>query len=277
MRGFKPRLIFLGVIALLVILGVGGWVYRSVNNNESPQETLATSKIEAVNQIPIEDRPYIMIGPRADGREVSLTVNRLEGTSSVEYELEYQAGTLLQGAFGKIDFSLQREPVIRNILLGSCSAGGKCSYHEDVNGGTLLLRYTNGESVILKGEWNFQLMSEEEGRFGSRDAKFTFDVGNTGLPARTYVIVAQTMGLPGPVEGEIVGGPYAVTLPQGVSLHTQEISIALRTDSTESDIKLLGWSEAGWIEYESKQSGKILEGTVDRPTTFIAIHTPSSP
>lgn len=277
MKNLKSKTLVVLAVAILVIGGIGAvLIIRSLGNKQgSVKQT--PPKLEPINQIPTEDRPFTTIIPRADGREVRITINRLDNFNKVEYELEYQAGSLLQGAFGQIDFMQEKAPVSRNILLGSCSAGGKCSYHENVNGGTLLLRYQNGDTTALKGEWNFQVMREQKGSFTSRDAKFTFDVGKNGLPAATFVIVAQTMGLPAPVDGEIAGGPYIVTLPQSVSSTTKEINLTIRTNTADPDIKLLGWIEDGWVEYETEQSGKTLEAIVDQPTTFVAVKTPTTP
>lgn len=276
MKSLKTKPLLLAALALLAIVLVAA--IKLVNKPKEETETgqPPAPKIEEVNQIPIKERPFIEIIPRSDGREVRLTIDRLGNASKVEYELEYQAGTLLQGAFGNIDFTKEKAPVTRNILLGSCSAGGKCSYHEDVNGGTLLLRYTNAETVFLKGEWNFQVMSKQNGRFSSRDAKFNFDVGKGGLPTNTFAVVAQTLGLPGPVEGEIVGGPYSLTLPPGVSQVKKAINLTMRTTATDKIPRLLGWSEDGWIEYQAEISDKTLEATVDRATTFIAVTTSNS-
>ena len=277
MKGLKPKLIPILLLALLVVAGILGLKFLRSRGEDQEETQGSTSRIEPVNQLPISRRPFTLIIPRSDGREVRIIVNRLENASQAEYELEYQAGTLLQGAFGKIDFTKEEAPVTRNILLGSCSAGGKCSYHEDVIGGTLLLRYANGETTALKSEWNFQVMSEQEGRFTSRDAKFTYDVGKNGLSARTFVIITQTMGLPAPVDGEVVGGPYAVSLPKKVSLRAREIELTMRTNTTDSNVKLLGWTEDGWKEYEATRKGKTLEAIVDQATTFVAVITPSTP
>ena len=232
---------------------------------------------EPVNEIPVKERPYATVIPRADGREVSISVTTLQGASQVEYELEYQAGTLLQGAFGKIDFSKEQAPVVRQILLGSCSAGGKCSYHENVNGGTLLLRYKNGKTTALKGEWNFQIAGKQKGHFNSRDAKFNFDTGDKDLSAQTFVIVAQTMGLPGPIDGEVVGGPYAVFLPSGVSLSKgKQYTMSLRI-SGDQKATLFAWTEGRWAPLKTGQEGKTLTAQVNTASTVVAISLPSTP
>lgn len=272
MKNSKTKIAIIFSILLLVVIAIIAGVFIFKRKDKSQLETKEKPKIiEPVNQIPIKDRPFSNIYPRSDGKEVTLIVNEYPGATSVEYELEYQAGTLLQGAFGKIDFAKETAPIERNILLGSCSAGGKCSYHENVNGGTLTLRYINGESTKLKSEWNFQLMSKQEGTFTSRDAKFTFNVGSRGFSPGTYVVVAQTMGLPGEVEGEILAGPYNVSLPKGVSLRGKEATLTMRLSLEEENVKILGWTQDGWFEYDVDVDGKIASATVDQATTFIAI------
>ncbi len=263
----RNKILSLSILALLSLTFAGCTLF----GRSQPEEKAKGKTTEPVNEIPVKERPFVTITPRADGREVSLSVGKLDQAKSVDYELEYQAGTLLQGAFCKIDFTTEQPPVVRKILLGSCSAGGKCSYHENVNGGTLLLRYKNGKTTVLKAEWNFQVAGKQKGHFNSRDAKFSFDTGEKDLPAQTYVVVTQTMGLPGPVEGEIVGGPYTVILPQGISLpSTKKYALSLRV-ATEQNAKLLAWFEGKWAPLETTQEEKVLKAQVNKAATFIAV------
>ncbi len=71
----------------------------------------------------------------------------------------------------------------------------------------------------------FSNNEEQKGRFSSRDAKFTFNVGEKGLPSSTFAVVAQTMGPPGVVDGEIIAGPYLVSFPDGVSPTGKELQL----------------------------------------------------
>lgn len=274
MKNLRGKLILGGAVLLLLVLGYFGLRILKPSDQDAGDTQNSQQKIESVNLLPVKERPFATIVPRSDGKEITIEVNRLNEAKEVEYELEYQAGTLLQGAFGKIDFTKELPPVSRNILLGSCSAGGKCSYHENVNGGSLLLRYKDGETTALKGEWNFQKMSQEEGRFSSRDAKFTFDTGETGLGGSTVVVVAQTMGLPGPVDGEVIAGPFGVFLPKGVTLRSTDVNLEMRLSKEEGNAKLLGWTQNGWKEYASHVSGKSLSAIVDAATTFVAVSLP---
>lgn len=271
MKSLNLKLIIpLVVVIMLSVVGFAG--YKIFNRKAEPQAPeVSNKKLEPVNQIPIKERPFIQIFPRSDGREITIVVENLSSANQAEYELEYEAGSLLQGAFGTIDFTKESSPAKRNLLLGSCSAGGKCSYHEDVNGGSLVLRYTNGDITKLKGEWNFQTMQEQAGSFTSRDAKFTFNVGKSGLPANTFVIIAQTFGLPQEVDGEILAGPYNVSLPQNQSLRTSSVELTMRLSEETTEASLLGWDGSSWQEYEAQIDGQILQASVDQPTTYLAV------
>ena len=227
----------------------------------------------------MSDRPYVTLAPTVArhpaGTEVEITIHTVTlGSTEAEYELEYQAGSLLQGVFGSVDFSLDKPPVSKVLLLGTCSAGGKCDYNKDVSGGTLLLRLTGGEQKFaVKGEWTYQLMSERDGKFSARDSKFRVDVGEKGLSANTYVIVMQPMGLPEPVEGEIIGGPYYISAGEKASIKSAELT--LRLSQEVETATLLGWTGKSWKEYDSAVEDKTLTAEIDSFTTFVAISIPS--
>lgn len=270
----KHLLLPLVVVALLI----GGFVLWARPRSSTPSSK-GSSFTEPVNQIDLKDRPYVSLAPtlgsrHPQGKEVTLTISRTAlDSTAVEYELEYQAGSLIQGVFGRIDFTKDKPPVSKNLLLGSCSAGGKCSYHENVTGGSLTLRWRGGkENFALKGEWNLEQMGERRGKFSSRDAKFQLEVPSAGLPGSALLIIIQTMGLPGEVAGQVVAGPYAVfTLGSKLAGSAQ---LSLRLNQEASSVQLLGWNGTAWHEYKAQVSGKTLTAAVDRLTTFVAVSAP---
>ncbi len=265
----------LGILTLVII---GLTLLKPGKTKQAPKSKIA----EAVNIVPVSDRPYVTLEPtdsgtnnpeRKDhpfGKEVLLKVHTVTlGATEANYELEYQAGSLLQAAIGTMNLVSEQLPANRNILLGSCSAGGKCSYNEDVTGGTVLLRLTGGsQKFAVKGEWTYQLMGNRGGQFSSRDSKFRVDVGPNGLPSSTYVIIVQTMGLPQAAEGEVIAGPYHITVG-GANIKSAEVSVRVPEDATTA--KLLGWTGSTWKEYKSTLVDQTLTATVDSLTTFVAV------
>ncbi|MBI2009896.1 MAG: hypothetical protein HYS86_01830 [Candidatus Chisholmbacteria bacterium] len=225
------------------------------------------------------DRPYVTLEPTSGGKhpagtEVDVTVHTVTlDSTQAEYELEYQAGSLLQGAFGSLDFTLDSPPVTKTLLLGTCSAGGKCDYNQDVVGGTLLLRLSGGrEKFAVKGEWSYQQMGEREGEFSSRDSKFRLSMADTALPAAAYVIIMQTMGLPEVVEGEILAGPYHVAA--SVTPKIQDYKLEIRLSEDAEDATLLSWTGSRWQEQDSQVAEKVLTAPVEDLTTYVVVSAP---
>src|SRR3990167_7164244 len=256
------------LLLVLILLSLTGCTKKP-----PPSSTPKTNN-EPVNTIDVKDRPYVTLAPTIGGRhplgqEVTLTIHTVTlGATSVEYELEYQAGTLLQGAFGTIDLTKDQPPVNKDLLFGSCSTGGKCAYHKDVSGGNLTLRFKGGsQNFNLKSEWNLQKMADRQGKFSSRDGKFQLEVGKTGLQNNTFLVMIQTMGLPKSVGGEILAGPYGIFTNNHQLSGTAQLTLRLNQDA--SSAKLLGWDGQAWKEYKSTLADKTLTATVDKLTTFI--------
>jgi len=169
----------------------------------------------------------------------------------VEYELEYMAGPLIQGVFGRRDFTEKTEH--KPLELGSCSKG-KCKCDTDITGGSLTLRFTAQEDYTLKGDFSYQTVGDVDSVVSSRDAKLTFKVGNA-LSSSTTVIVASTFGLPAELEGEIVAGPYGIFAPEGV---TPRGSMELTLQTKEENATFYFWNGISW----QKLSDKVKDGKI---------------
>src|SRR5690606_23796821 len=101
------------------------------------------------------------------------------------------------------------------VLLGSCSTGGTCSYDTDVSGGDAIVSLRGDESYAIKIAWRYQAVAEADSKFGSRDQKIQL-TGDNLFSKSNYVIISETSGLPEPVEAEIVAGPFGVYPSQGI-------------------------------------------------------------
>lgn len=199
-----------------------------------------------VNQEPISSRPYVILSPREDGKAISLKIMEMKKKAvDADYEVEYSAGSLLQGAFGTID-SLQSLPVAKEILLGSCSTGGKCTYNTGVTGGTMTLRFGNPD-FTLKQEWSFIEKANKEPIWNSRDGKFSIDVSKTKNTVG-FVIVYNTPGFPGTFEGTVLAGPYSIAAT-GPLTGSATVSIRLPQDQTTG--KILAYDGKTWTELKT--------------------------
>ncbi|MBI2309961.1 hypothetical protein HYU89_03595 [Candidatus Collierbacteria bacterium] len=224
---------------------------------------------ETVNRVPVDKRPYSVLsfsdsGRFPAGRELKLEIADGKNAASIEYELEYQAGTLVQAGVGSINPKGEKLPLSRDILLGSCSAGGACSYSEDVKGGTLLLRFKGSDIGSIKGEWNFYHPGND-GKLASRDAKFQLDAPKL---KNSYVLVAQTLGLPPQANGELIAGPYHL---ETTADKTGDMQLTMRLNEESEAVVLWRWDGKELQKIPSEFFGKTLTAKVTTSGTYLVI------
>jgi len=236
--------------------------------NKKVEKTVERPKIqETVNTVPIDKRPYSVLsfsdsGRFPVGRELRLEIFDSKKAESIEYELEYQAGTLVQAGVGSINPKGEKPPLSRDVLLGSCSAGGACTYSEDVKGGTIVLRFKGSDIGSLKGEWNFY-EPKNDGKLASRDAKFQLDAPKL---KNSYALIAQTLGLPSKVDGEVIAGPYHLeTTADG----TGDMRLSMRLNEESSTAVLWMWDGKELKKIPGEISSKTLTAKVTSIGTYL--------
>lgn len=265
MKQLKNKKVVAGLLVALLLIGGFFW-WRSQGASAPSEETNQKRKLTLpTNVIPVEERPYLTIQPLADGRNLEIHVESVKKDADVvEYELEYQAGTLLQGAFGEIDATTL--PAIAKVLLGSCSAGGACTYHEDVQGGSLLTRYTGGdEPYALKSDWKYIDNTSREAAHSSKDAKFQIN-GRT-LGQQRYLIIFNTPGYPEGVPGSVVSEIYSLTASGAFS---GQAELTMRANE-EGELKIAAWDGSEWTTYDGTIDGKMITATVDLAELYLVI------
>lgn len=258
-------------IIIFVVLAIGGGVFALTRQKPAENPVVKTPKkkkiTEPVNVIAVAERPYVQIKPHADGRNISLVINSLKkNADDADYELEYQAGSLLQGAFGNI--ALTDLPSTKKILLGSCSAGGACTYHEDVRGGTLSMCFNGSEKYALKSDWNYFINSTRETDFSSKDSKFRISADN--LAKQSYIIIYNTPGYPEGLEGNLVSEIYSLTTSKQLA-GKAEISIRA---SEEGDLKIKGWDGKTWQEFDTaidEEDNKMAKAKADLMGVYVVV------
>lgn len=258
------KFIIPGVILLVVL----AWLFWPSKKN-APATQPSTKKMEEINKVAVADRPFVTLTPREDGKEVSLSLSRVKNAAKAEYEMEYQAAELIQGVFGTIDFDAKETEATKNLLFGSCSKD-KCRYDEGVTGGSLTIRFEGGsEPYALKSDFNLQQMFDRQGKFVSRDGKATLDVGTKGLPDKTFVIIAGTMGLPAEINTEILAGPYSFLAASSPALKAATIAIQIKDDLTGA--KLMFWNGKSLSELKATAADGKISAPVTALGTFLVV------
>ena len=271
----KKYIIIGAVIVLLLIAGLGFWFFQPFSGKKSiqPQSGSKTKKTIAVNTLPLEERPYVIfvptskIEPKSLGHWVTFTVDNIGKFSQVEYEFEYTTGTMIQGGLGRIDFTKEHPPVSKEIAFGSESKG-KYKYDEGVYKGQFTFTFSNGEDAALKTDFNLQNVGENNGIFLTPDDKAELKTGSD-LKSNDYLIIASTLGLPAPVTGKVIAGPYGFYADSPRSLSGSTITFEDAGDNAQ----ILFWNGSKWQELATKVSGKKASAQVSNLGTFVLVES----
>lgn len=262
--------IIIAVLTILVILPTG-----ERNADTTSQEPVRRRISEPVNEIEVAQRPYIQLTPQADGRNLTISVLEVKKSADLmEYELEYQAGSTSQGEFNTID--LATLPASNNAFFGSCSAGGACTYHEDIKGGSLLGRFIsnteNGESYALKQDWRYFDTTAAQTQVASRDAQFQLEA--SAIANQRFIVVYNTPGFPGDISefGELASDIYSLRGNTAFT-GTGELSIrAHEATSEERPLTILGFNGTEWVAFETTSDGRMASAEVDLVEAYLVVN-----
>lgn len=254
--------IILGIV-IFVLLLLGGsfiwWRAKRAREGQLPSPIPEGRLIETA----LEERPYVTLTPRTDGREFTLEISRIKNAETIEYELVYLTRGLSRGVIGSID--LQGETTIsRKLLLGTCSRG-VCKYDEDVTEGSLTLRFRSPEGVRkFVSDFHLQQGGKE---LTSIDGNFKLE---GKLSAETFYLIMSTIGLPQEFEGKVVGGPYGVFTVGSKLIKNGKVTFTLSEESPL--VKLNLWTGRAWEEVKEVEiEEKVVSAGIDSLGTFIAV------
>lgn len=256
------------IAAVVLVLGaLGGGLYYVFAAKPATQEDAGKTKkrvSEPENILPVADRPVIYLVPEADGHNIDIIVNLVKkAASDMEYTMEYQTGTLVQAQENTI--SLSTVPITEKVFLGTCSAGGKCTYHENVAGGSLRTRFAGDQSYVLKSDWKYVDNNAKETAFSSKDA--FFQIASKDLANERYLIIFNNPGYPEGLTGTPASDPYVI---QGSSAISGKAKLTLRA-TTEGTLSIMGWDGKAWHEFTGQVDGKSVTADVDLMPLYIAV------
>lgn len=201
MGNFKKYLplIILGA-GILVLVGVIFAFKRSNNGTVDEEET--------AKEIPISERPIVMLVPSADGHYLKLTIAQIKvkGATSLDYELLYTLPDgRTQGVPGTV--KLTGGDIIKDLLLGSESSG-KFRYDEGVTGGTVNIRFRDSKGKLIGKLTTEFTMTTAEKTLKSADGSFTYDLEK--VQKGIFYVVMQTFAEPNPSTVVVYKDGYAV-------------------------------------------------------------------
>ena len=235
----------------VVVVGLAG-VFLMKKTDQKTDKPVVEEEVDLpINTIPVEQRPFITLSPDESGRSLDLYVSGAPTDGELEYELVYQTVEVQEGIFGRLDLKNEKQPIVKSLLLGSKSAGGKVTYHEGVSGGTVTITYNN---TRLKESFSYLKFDPTDPTLLSTDGRFVATLTKTALKADTRVLTMKTFGYPkaGLTEGsaKLLAGPYHIGYanePKG------DIGIEIKLPAGEhSNPTIYGWDGKSWIKLPTK-------------------------
>jgi len=190
-----------GLTATIVIVSS---IQDVVSESSSVEAQESAGARLVINQLDQGKRPFTILSQHSTGKLLAFYLENTKDIASASVDLEYLSGDLLKGARSTLEAPIN-DPYTKAFLLGSCSAGGKCSFDKDLISGSLKLKLkVEGESDIhvLKGDYSFV-----NGQTTTTDGRLTYTP--TGNPAGE--ILLNTLGLPEKPEGKVELYPIAIT------------------------------------------------------------------
>jgi len=267
MKNLPRKPILIGVVIAIVVLLVGGGVWIATRSGSKTEETTTANKKRISlpeNVIPVEERPVMRLTPLSSGHHIEFAIETVKkAADEVEYTLEYQTGTLVQAEQDVL--SLASLPVSKEIYLGSCSAGGACTSHEDVKGGSLLTTFLGEEPYALKSDWKYIDNVKKETEFSSRDGMF--QISSADLATNRYLIIFNNAGYPADVPGKVVSVPYSLSASSTID---GMATLNIRAQE-EGDLSIAGWNDQEWQTFETTVEGKMVSATVELLPLYVVV------
>lgn len=254
--------IFLIVLTALIILGVGGFF---ILKSRKPKDEVTIPEPEGVLiETTLDERPYVTLTPRSDGRELTLEISRIKNAQTIEYELVYLSAGLSRGVIGSINVKGERT-ISRKLLLGTCSRN-VCKYDEDITEGTLTLRFRASDGV-RKFISDFRLQQGDD-TLSSVDNNF--QIKGKISPTAFYLTIS-TIGLPEEVKGTPASQIYGVFTAGSKTIKNGVVTLTLTEE--KPDAQLYSWDGRAWqLEKENFETdGKTLSASVSQLATYLAV------
>lgn len=252
MKKFKNKKVVAVIVLIVVVLAGGVFAFSKMRGGSDNAQKIGKKKkiLEPKNIIDVALRPYMKLTPVPGGRHIKISIIEVKKEAQeVEYELEYQSGSLLQGFQEVLD--LAKLPATTQKLFGSQSAGGAITYHEDIKGGSFQARFLGPENYVLKQDWRYFDNSDKLAEFSSKDAKFK--IKSEDLTSNRFLIIYNTPGVPSGLTKRLVSEAYSLT---SASKLDGEATISIRAHE-EGELIMMGYDGQKWQELETTVKGKI--------------------
>lgn len=249
----KSTIIWIVGIVLVLIIGI---VIFTKKSSPKPGTTTEDNVPDLpINTIPVSERPFITLSPDSTGRSLDISLTGAPTTGNMEYEMIYNASGKQEGALGSIYLGTEKQPILKSILLGSKSGGGKVTYHEGVTGGSITVTYGQ---TRLKESWNYLHFNQSDPTFSSTDGRFSITLPKTALKKDAVIITMKTFGYP-KLDSKVVVGPYGY-FTQAPIKGSSAVELKLPAGDHVNPT-IYEWNGTSWKKLATKLAGDTLTAT----------------
>lgn len=264
----KPMFVAAAAVVILLLIIGGIFIVSKVMKKPAPATTKTQKKkiTDPVNIIDQAERPFIEIKP-LDEHNIAVAVNQVKKeATSMDFELEYQTDTSLEGLTGNLDLA-SLPSATKPILLGTCSAGGACRYHTGVQGGNILTKFSGGAATYaLKQDWKYIDNAKKGTEFSSQDA--FFQITSKDLASERFLVIFNTPGYPGTPKGTVISEAYALSATSSLS---GKATLSMRAKDDAAGAVIMGWDGQNWKEFAGKVDGKSVTAEVDLLPVYVVV------
>jgi hypothetical protein len=159
----KNKKILIPLIAVIVLILIGGGIYLFVSRNNASQTPTPIGEQMEVFPTIMPDDIGLEIQVKSDKKYVKFTINKPDGIEKVEYEIVYNAimdgnelSQALIGDLAKADIK-DGKLSIEYRELGTCSTGGKCRFDTGITWVKVVLKITKSDGKIYQAEQKIDL------------------------------------------------------------------------------------------------------------------------
>jgi hypothetical protein len=198
------KLILTLAAATVVIVGAVFLVVRMRRPGGAGQEII-TDQRQLINVLPIEQRPFVALFPHSSNKLITLYVINKNDARNLALEIEYLSGNALKGGRTSVPADASF-PYTKAFLLGSCSAGGKCSFDTDITTVNIKTKLDLGtEAHVLRS--NYFFISGADKMAATSDRKIVFE------PTRLndQLIIGGSHGYPAELDRQAAMEPVYLT------------------------------------------------------------------
>lgn len=252
--------IVIGIVALVLVVN-----YKNSRSGNATKVEDNTQPDLPINTIPLEERPFITLSPDSTGRSLNISLSQAPTQGNMEYEMIYNASGKQEGALGSIYLGTEKQPIVKSILLGSKSGGGKITYHEGVTGGSITVTY---DVTRLKESWNYLHFDPSDPIFSTTDGRFSATLPKTAMKKDAVIITMKTFGLPTEalakegypkMDGKVIVGPYGYFTQTEVKGF---VAVEFKLPAGEHvNPTIYEWSGTAWKKLVTKLAGDVVTAT----------------